>query len=50
MTMSRDEQKFVDAAYEEAQFGLAEGGIPIGSVLVKDRESIVAVNAVTDRG
>ncbi|MFC2088898.1 nucleoside deaminase [Calditrichota bacterium] len=26
--------KFIDAAIEEAQKGLAEGGIPIGSVLV----------------
>ena len=28
--------KFVDAAIAEAQAGLAEGGIPIGSVLVHD--------------
>lgn len=34
------DQKFLDAAYEEAQRGLAEGGIPIGSVLVRDGEII----------
>ena len=28
--------EFMKAAIEEAQKGLAEGGIPIGSVLVKD--------------
>ena len=28
--------KFLRAAYEEAQQGLSEGGIPIGSVLVHD--------------
>lgn len=28
--------KFLDAAIEEAKLGLAEGGIPIGSVLVID--------------
>jgi len=27
---------FMDAAYEEAALGLAEGGVPIGSVLVLD--------------
>ena len=35
-----DHQKFLDAAYEEAQMGLAEGGIPIGSVLVRNGEII----------
>lgn len=29
-------EKFLDAAIEEAKSGLAEGGIPIGSVLVID--------------
>jgi len=29
---------FLDAALEEAKIGLSEGGIPIGSVLVKDGE------------
>ena len=29
-------EKFMKAAIEEARKGLAEGGIPIGSVLVKD--------------
>lgn len=28
--------KFMNAAIEQAQIGLAQGGIPIGSVLVKD--------------
>ncbi len=32
--------KFMQAAIEEAKKGLAEGGIPIGSVLVKDGEII----------
>ncbi len=32
------EEPFLDAALEEARKGLAEGGIPIGSVLVVDRE------------
>lgn len=32
---------FMQAAIEEAQLGLSEGGIPIGSVLVKD-DKIVA--------
>jgi cytosine/creatinine deaminase len=34
------DQKFLDAAYEEAQQGLREGGIPIGSVLVRNGEII----------
>ncbi len=39
---SQDEtdRKFLDAAYEEAQQGLREGGIPIGSVLVRNGEII----------
>ena len=40
MPVPADDQKFLDAAYEEAQKGLAEGGIPIGSVLVRDGEII----------
>ena len=40
MTISPDDQKFLDAAYDEAQQGLAEGGIPIGSVLVRNGEII----------
>ena len=31
-----EHEKFMKAAIEEARKGLAEGGIPIGSVLVKD--------------
>jgi len=31
---------FMDAAVEEAKIGLAEGGIPIGSVLVVDGEVV----------
>lgn len=34
------DRKFLDAAYEEAQQGLREGGIPIGSVLVRNGEII----------
>ncbi len=30
------DQQFLQAAIEEAQKGLDEGGIPIGSVLVKN--------------
>lgn len=39
---SQDEldQKFLDAAYDEAQKGLGEGGIPIGAVLVRNGEII----------
>ena len=33
-------EKFMKAAIEEARKGLAEGGIPIGSVLVKNGEII----------
>lgn len=32
--------EFMQAAIEEAQKGLSEGGIPIGSVLVKDQKII----------
>jgi len=35
-----EHEKFMKAAIEEARKGLAEGGIPIGSVLVKDGEII----------
>lgn len=35
-----DHEKFLEAAVEEARKGLSEGGIPIGSVLVKDGEII----------
>ena len=34
------DRKFLDAAYDEAQLGLSEGGIPIGSVLVRNGEII----------
>lgn len=40
MARAADDQKFLDAAYEEAQKGLAAGGIPIGSVLVRNGEII----------
>ena len=36
----QDHEKFMRAAIEEARKGLAEGGIPIGSVLVKDGQII----------
>ena len=35
-----EHEKFMIAAIEEAYQGLAEGGIPIGSVLVKDGEIV----------
>ena len=35
-----DYERFIQAAIEEAEKGLAEGGIPIGSVIVKDNEII----------
>ena len=35
-----EHEKFMKAAIEEARKGLAEGGIPIGSVLVKDGKII----------
>jgi tRNA(Arg) A34 adenosine deaminase TadA len=31
-----EHEKFMKAAIEEARMGLAEGGIPIGSVVVKN--------------
>jgi creatinine deaminase len=34
------DRPFLDAAYDEAQLGLSEGGIPIGSVLVRNGEII----------
>ena len=39
-TQDELDRKFLDAAYEEAQQGLKEGGIPIGSVLVRNGEII----------
>ncbi len=39
-TQDELDRKFLDAAYEEAQKGLREGGIPIGSVLVRNGEII----------
>lgn len=36
----QDHGAFLQAALEEARKGLAEGGIPIGSVLVIDREIV----------
>jgi cytosine deaminase len=38
--MNTKTDKFMQAAIEEARKGLAEGGIPIGSVLVKDGKII----------
>ncbi len=35
-----DHEKFMKIAIEEARMGLAEGGIPIGSVLVKDGQVV----------
>jgi creatinine deaminase len=44
MTAGRaeDDAPFLDAALAEAEAGLAEGGIPIGSVLVVDGEIVGA--------
>ena len=39
-TQDELDRKFLDVAYEEAQQGLSEGGIPIGSVLVRNGEII----------
>ena len=38
--MSTEHEKFIKEAIEEARKGLAEGGIPIGSVLVKEGKII----------
>lgn len=35
-----NENEFMDAAIDEARKGLAEGGIPIGSVLILDGKII----------
>ncbi len=40
MTLPDTEQRFLDAAIAEAALGRAEGGIPIGSVLVIDGEIV----------
>src|SRR3569833_2539437 len=39
-TQDELDRKFLDEAYAEAQKGLSEGGIPIGSVLVRNGEII----------
>ncbi|MBL4591933.1 MAG: nucleoside deaminase [Phycisphaerales bacterium] len=41
-TLNKIDQHGLDAAYEEACAGLAEGGIPIGSVLMTNDGEIVA--------
>ena len=40
MSEASDDDRFMQAAIEEAKQGLAEGGIPIGSVLVIDGEIV----------
>ncbi|MEO1204176.1 MAG: nucleoside deaminase [Pseudomonadota bacterium] len=40
MSDPRDDERFMQAAIDEARQGLAEGGIPIGSVLVIDGEIV----------
>ena len=40
--MNRYWKKGLDAAYEEAQKGLKEGGLPIGSALMDTQGNIVA--------
>ena len=37
-----DSKSLIKAAYEEAQLGLSEGGLPIGSVLVDSDGNIVS--------
>ena len=37
-----DTKIWIKAAYEEAQLGLSEGGLPIGSVLVDGDGNIVS--------
>ncbi|MGA9629157.1 tRNA-specific adenosine deaminase [Candidatus Rickettsiella isopodorum] len=32
--LNKEERKFLDLAYQEAEIGLKEGGIPVGAVLV----------------
>ncbi len=41
-TLSQHDQAALDAALEQAEMGLAEGGIPIGSVLMAPDGTIVA--------
>ena len=36
--MLKENKKFVDAMIDEAKSGIAEGGIPIGSVLVRSEK------------
>jgi len=38
--MLKENKKFVDAMIDEAKSGIAEGGIPIGSVLVRSEKII----------
>ena len=38
--MTKEDQKFLQAAINEAEKGFAEGGLPIGSVLVFDGEIV----------
>ena len=40
--MNEHWQRGMDAAYEEAQLGLSEGGLPIGSVLMDAQHQIIA--------
>ena len=40
MNMNRTNTKWLNAAIEEAELGLSEGGIPIGSVLVREEKII----------
>ncbi len=38
--IAKDDTYFLDCAYQEAQLGLKEGGIPIGAVLVVDNKVV----------
>ena len=42
MSSGSEEAAWVKEAYKEAQLGLAEGGLPIGSVLVDESGQVVA--------
>ena len=42
MSSGSEETAWVQEAYKEAQLGLGEGGLPIGSVLVDESGQVVA--------
>jgi hypothetical protein len=42
MTLSAEDQKFLDIAISEAQAGFDEGGVPIGACLVSKDGKLIA--------